>query len=247
MATKIFLVTVLLTVLCASEARAECNIGDSKIEEAILNKPELRDPANRQLVLDLRSLRDSAYVLWSYGRIEDCERLMGNIRELVASPSMGTLGGSDEDEADFQYAAREPLVRRGVIRGNRKDRGAKPLLRIDEMAPGLRGDEIIGAEVRTSDDKIVGEVRNIVLGTKDRRDYVIVASGGFFVPGKDSIVVPMRFLRVSQERQTFYLPITETAVKKVPLMPDREYGWLADEAWRRGNDALFSAAPKLDQ
>src|SRR5215210_6747900 len=135
---NVLLATVVLTALCASEALAECDIADSKIEEAILQKPEFRDPANRQMVRDLRSLRDSAFVLWSYGRIEDCERLMGNIRELVASPSMGSLGGSDEDEADLQVAAREPLVRRGGnIRGDRKDKGATPLVRIDEMAPGL--------------------------------------------------------------------------------------------------------------
>jgi hypothetical protein len=239
---------VLATAVCATEARAECNIADSKIEEAILQKPEFRDPANRQMVRDLRSLRDSAFVLWSYGRIEDCERLMGNIRELVASPAMGNLGGSDEDEVTDQDMAREPLVRSGgATLGRRADPNASPLIQINEMAPGLRADEIIGAEVRTADDKIVGEVRNIVFGTKDRRDYAIVASGGFFVPGKDSIVVPIRFLRVSQERETFFLPITEVQVKAVPLMPDRDYDWLADEAWRKKNDALFSEAPLPNQ
>jgi hypothetical protein len=63
------------------------------------------------------------------------------------------------------------------------------------------------------------------------------------VPGKDSIVVPIRFLRVSQERETFYLPITEAQVRAVPLMPDRDYDWLSDEAWRTKNDVLFSEAP----
>ncbi len=183
--TKILCAVVVSIGLSGSETWADCNISDSKIEEAILQKPEFLDPNNRQMVRDLRSLRDSAFVLWSYGRIEDCERLMGNIRELVASPSMGSLGGSDEDEVEQQDIAREPLVRRGgATLGRRGDANAKPLIRIDEMAPGLRADEIIGAEVRTSDDKIVGEVRNIVFGTKDRRDYAIVASGGFFVPGK---------------------------------------------------------------
>ena len=57
-------------------------------------------------------------------------------------------------------------------------------MNIDELAPGLRADQIIGMEVRSSDDKIVGEVRNIVFGTKDRRDYAIVASGGFFTPAR---------------------------------------------------------------
>jgi PRC-barrel domain protein len=120
------------------------------------------------------------------------------------------------------------------------ERNAKPLVSIDELAPGLRADQIIGAEVRSSDDKIVGEVRNIVFGTKDRRDYAVVASGGFFTPGKDSIVVPIRSLKVSQERDSFFLPIPHEAVKSVPLMPDQDYKWLSDEAWRSRNDALFA-------
>jgi hypothetical protein len=192
------------------------------------------------MVRDLRHLRDSAFILWSYGRHDDCERLLANIRELVSSPSMGNLGDSDEDEAEQQFAAREPLVQRGgATLGHRHEEGAKPLISIDEMAPGLRADEIIGAEVRSSDDKIVGEVRNVVFGTKDRRDYAIVASGGFFVPGRDSIVVPIRNLKVSQERESFYLPIPEAEVKGVPLMPDQDYTWLSDEAWRTRNDAFF--------
>ena len=93
--------------------------------------------------------------------------------------------------------------------------------------------------MRSSDDKIVGEVRNIVFGTKDRRDYAIVASGGFFTPGKESIVVPMAALKVSQKRDSFFLPILEVQVKTVPLMPDQRYDWLSDQAWRTRNDAFF--------
>ncbi|MGQ7794565.1 PRC-barrel domain-containing protein, partial [Faunimonas sp. B44] len=207
----------LLTAVGAAPAMAECNISDAKLEEAILHKPELRDPANRQMVRDLRSLRDSALILWSYGRHADCDRLIASIRELVTSPSIGGLGDNDEDEADQQFAAREPMVQRGgAALGRRDDKGAKPLVNINEMVPGLRADEIIGAEVRSSDDRIIGEVRNIVFGTKDRRDYAIVASGGFFIPGKDSIVVPIPVLRVSEERESFYLPLTEAQVKAVP-------------------------------
>ncbi len=231
----------LLSAIGTTSAKAECNISDAKLEEAILNKPELRESANRQMVRDLRRLRDSAFILWSYGRHEDCNRLLASIRELVSSPSMGSLGDSDEDEADQQFAAREPMVQRGgAVIGRRDDAGAQPLVSINEMAPGLRADEIIGAEVRSSDDRIIGEVRNIVFGTKDRRDYAIVASGGFFIPGKDSIVVPIPVLTVSEERESFYLPITEAEVKTVPLMPDQDYEWLSDETWRGRNDALFA-------
>jgi hypothetical protein len=235
----LLLTVALLGVVGVTPALADCQIADAKLEEAILQKPELRGRANRQTVRDLRTLRDAAFTLWSYGRHDDCERLLGNIRELISGPAIGSLGGNDEEEANKQFAAREPKVQRGAVAGHRADKEAKPLISINELAPGLRADEIIGAEVRSSDDKIVGEVRNVVFGTKDRRDYAIVASGGFFTPGKDSIVVPIRFLKVSQERDSFFLPLAEAKVKSVPLMPDQDYKWLSDDAWRTRNDALF--------
>jgi hypothetical protein len=193
--------TIIAALLCVAgidRAYAECQIADAKLEEAILNKPQLRGIANRQAVRDLRSLRDAAFTLQSYGRHGDCERLLANIRELIAGPVMSSLGDNDEESADKQNTAREPKVRPGAQQGVRDKKGAKPLVKIDELAPGLRADEIIGAEVRSSDDKIVGEVRNIVFGTKDGRDYAIVASGGFFTTGKSSIVVPIQSLQVSQ-------------------------------------------------
>lgn len=163
----ILLAGALAGTLVVSPAMADCQIADAKLEEAILEKPELRGPINRQKVRDLRTLRDAAFTLWSYGRYEDCQRLVANIRELVFAPSMGNLGGNDEEEAEKQIASREPKVQRGAVLGHRHEKGAKPLIGIDELAPGLRADEIIGAEVRSSDDKIVGEVRNVVFGTKD--------------------------------------------------------------------------------
>ena len=219
---------------------ADCQIADAKLEEAILKSPNLHGVINGPAVRDLRSLRDAALILRSYGRHEDCERLLANIRELISGPPMGSLGDNDEDEAEKQSAAGEPIVQRGgQQRGRRDNKDAKPLVRIDELAPGLRADQILGVEVRSSDDKIVGEVRNIIFGTKDRRDYAIVASGGFFTPGKNSFVVPIRSLKVTQGRETFFLPISQQAVATVPLMPDQEYKWLSDTGWRTRNDAIF--------
>jgi len=240
---QILLTVTLFSTLGATPALADCQIADAKFEEAILQRPELRGKANRQTVRNLRNLRDAAITLWSYGRHDDRERLLGNIRELLAGPPMDSLGGNDEEDAEKQIGAREPKIQRGAVQVRRADKDAKPLVNIDELAPGLRADQIIGAEVRSADDKIVGEVRNVVFGTKDRRDYAIVASGGFFTPGKDSIVVPIRYLKVSQERDSFFLPMPEARVKTIPHMPDQDYKWLADEAWRTRNDALFNGRP----
>jgi hypothetical protein len=235
----IFVVVAIVGTFDSTESFADCQIADAKLEEAILQNPKLRGASNRQSVRDLRSLRDAAFTLRSYGRHDDCERLLSNIRELAAGPSMRTLGDNDEEEAEKQSAAREPKVQRGAALGRRDIKDAKPLIEIDELAPGLRADEMIGAEVRSSDDKIVGEVRNIVFATKDRRDYAIVASGGFFTTSKESYVVPIKSLKVSRERDAFFLPVLEANLKSVPLMPDQQYKWLSDETWRKRNDAVF--------
>jgi hypothetical protein len=231
-----------LLAISPSASWAACNISDAQLEEAVLENAELRAPQNRYLVHDLRALRDAAFLLWNYGLEEDCERLVGNIKQLIAAPDMGRLGTNDEDEADQQLAAGEPQWHRlGQIQGTRGEPGEEALVSINDLDPGLLASEIIGAEVRTSDDMIVGEVRNVVIGTKDRWDYVIVASDGFFVAGENSLVVPLRYLVIDQKRKSFFLRISNEQVKAVPLMPDQEYRWLADETWRATNDAIFQS------
>ena len=104
---KVILVAALMAMVSVTAARAECQIADAKLEEAIQQNPRFRGPANSQYVHDLRSLRDAAMTLRSYGRHEDCERLLANIRELIAGPPMGSLGGNDEEDAEKQMAASE--------------------------------------------------------------------------------------------------------------------------------------------
>src|SRR5215211_4118372 len=133
---KAIVMAAIIGTVGLSGAKAECEIADAKLEEAIAQNPRLRGPANSQSVRDLRSLRDAAFTLRSYGRHEDCERLLANIRELVAGPAMSSLGDNDEEEAEKQNAAREPKVRRGAALGTRDKKGAKPLMMIDELAPG---------------------------------------------------------------------------------------------------------------
>ena len=96
------------SVLATNVAIAECQIADAKLEEAILNKPQLRGVKNRQAVRDLRSLRDAALTLQSYGRHDDCERMLATIRELIAGPIMSSLGDNDEESAERQNETPTP-------------------------------------------------------------------------------------------------------------------------------------------
>src|SRR3954465_436442 len=130
--SRILFLAALIGSVAVTEAMAECEIADARLEEAVQNNPRLRGPANSQSVRDLRSLRDAAFTLRSYGRHEDCERLLANIRELIAGPPMGPLGDKDEEAADKQMADSEPKARRGASSGSRAKKGAKPLMKIDQ-------------------------------------------------------------------------------------------------------------------
>src|SRR3954466_2342131 len=138
---KAILLAACIGAVGFTAANAECEIGDAKLEEAIQKNPRLRGPANSQSVRDLRTLRDAAFMLRSYGRHEDCERLLGNIRELIAGPSMSSLGDNDEEEAEKQMDARDPKVQRGASQGTRDQKGAKPLIRIEKLDSGLPTDK----------------------------------------------------------------------------------------------------------
>src|SRR4051794_15916446 len=110
------LLPLLMLAGATSQGFAECQIADAKLEEAIRKRPEFHKPANRQTVRDLRSLRDAAFTLWSYGRQDECERLVATIRELVSGPPMNTLGGNDEDDAEAQLDAMQPQPARGAAK-----------------------------------------------------------------------------------------------------------------------------------
>jgi len=48
--------------------------------------------------------------------------------------------------------------------------------------------------------------------------------------------VPIPVLKVSEERESLYLPIIEAQAKAVPLMPDQDYEWLSE---RLGGAAMM--------
>lgn len=63
---KAVVMAALIGTVGITEARAECEIADAKLEEAIQQNPKLRGPANSQSVRDLRSLcRIHAPILWA--------------------------------------------------------------------------------------------------------------------------------------------------------------------------------------
>lgn len=104
------LLLTLPILVAAWPAHAACDVKDAKIEEAIAAKKELRDAENKQMVRDLRTLRDAAIVLDSYKHGAECERLVAIVKALIANPekSIEQSGDTDEEKAEEVEEAREP-------------------------------------------------------------------------------------------------------------------------------------------
>ena len=99
-------------LLAYANPAAACDVKGAKLEEAIADKSELREVANKQTVRDLRTLRDAAIVLDTYKYAAECERLMAIVAKLAADPDKTIERGSDtdEDKAEDMVQARKPKV-----------------------------------------------------------------------------------------------------------------------------------------
>ena len=100
----------LMVLAASSAAQAACDVAGAKLEEAIAARKQLREPANAQLVRDLRTLRDAAIVLDTYKHEPECERLLAILRTLTADPAktIEQSGDTDEEKAESIEETRTP-------------------------------------------------------------------------------------------------------------------------------------------
>jgi hypothetical protein len=106
---RTLLLALALTSATSITAHA-CDVKAAKLEEAIAAKSQLRETANKQAVRDLRTLRDAAIVLETYGYGSECERVVEIVRALAANPAKAIerSGDTDEEKAEELLETREP-------------------------------------------------------------------------------------------------------------------------------------------
>ena len=75
---------VAATFALYNPASASCRVTELKLEKAIPPHSELRQSANRQVVRDLRTLREAAIILDAKKHTAECRRLVAVVRDLVA-------------------------------------------------------------------------------------------------------------------------------------------------------------------
>ncbi|MBC7905773.1 MAG: PRC-barrel domain-containing protein [Rhodospirillaceae bacterium] len=104
--------------------------------------------------------------------------------------------------------------------------GSEPQLMIGRtitttmMAPVLaRSGQITGAEVRTQDGKVVGEVDQVMIDTSHGQvAYALLARGGFLGIGEDWVPVPLEALSWTPEQQTLTIAANEKQVNQIPVL-----------------------------
>lgn len=98
---------MLATTVAASAA---CDVAALKLEDAIAQKTELQNSANKQTVRDLRTLRDAAIVLQAYKYEPECERILAIVKTLTANPehAIEQSGDTDEEKAEEIEETRAP-------------------------------------------------------------------------------------------------------------------------------------------
>src|SRR3954466_9975677 len=71
----------------SSSAPAHCGLTDLALDQAISQKNELRRSENAQVVRDLRTLREAAFILDANQHTAECQRLVTVVREKKYDPA----------------------------------------------------------------------------------------------------------------------------------------------------------------
>jgi sporulation protein YlmC with PRC-barrel domain len=106
--------------------------------------------------------------------------------------------------------------------------GFSQSLRYDDYlkSEDLRASKLIGERVRNAAGDSLGEIEELVIGSRDGDDtLVIVSVGGFLDVGDKLVALPYEDLRVSPDGSTLYVDRTETQLKDAPAFT---YGADAD-------------------
>jgi hypothetical protein len=212
----------------AGLAAADCTIVDTEMETQLRDNPDARAGYSITLTRDVRNLRNAASTLQAYGKDDACQEVADAINDLVANPkeakrnisSGDTIMGWRAEPADHVYDEATALA---------------------EADGRMRANEVIGTDVRSSNNETVGEVSDIVFDPKGTPAYAVIAYGGFLGLGEDESAVPFGEMKVSEDGEVFYIAMTEEQLEKAPRFERGTFDWMQDEGWRKQNDEYFKS------
>lgn len=172
----------------------------------------------------LRALRGAAQVFAVQGDEENCQRILGEMRETF------------EEHQDLTgLAADDPEARTAWRRAHLAN--AKPVTEMDRL---MRADVVIGADLRTPEDEKLGEIEDVVLDPAERNiAYVLVSRGGFLGMGEDLVAVRWQDLRATSDHEIYVLDVPTAAFEEAPTVASRNFAQTASQSWREQMDRFW--------
>ncbi|MEW5422994.1 hypothetical protein HNS03_13840 [Amorphus sp. 3PC139-8] len=241
----------------------DCQVVNQQIEQQMAANPEMRSEYSGQVMRDLRQLRDAAQTLQSYGKTEACQSLAEAMHEITQNPEQPQTGQQQASADNRQATGNQQSMSGSTTSGNTVDQSAASAPQpenqqagtsgrdgqqgfanaqaVSDMQGRLRAETILGSDVRGRDENSIGEVDELVLGNDGRPTYAVVTYGGFLGLGEEASAVPFKMLRVSQNNDVYYLPMTESELENAPRFEQGSFDWTEDEQWRSKNDQYFSS------
>jgi sporulation protein YlmC with PRC-barrel domain len=212
-------------IMAAAPAWADCTADLHDYDQTVTADNEYRVAMSSQMRGDLRQLRDSAFLLQRAGQEEACQEVVAAIKDMVENPEKT----AEEVPAYEDWNAQE--IER-----------LKSAQSLDQLAGRMRAEEIIGSDIRNLKNEDLGEIDDILLATDENEtSYAIVSHGGFLGLGEKQIAVPMRNLKVTEDKDVFVLDVTEEQLDNAPGFERGKFDEISDDAWRNKNDEYFGS------
>jgi uncharacterized protein YjbJ (UPF0337 family)/sporulation protein YlmC with PRC-barrel domain len=102
----------------------------------------------------------------------------------------------------------------------------------------LRASDIIGRDVRNSQNEEVGEVDDLIISPKDNVVQAVIAVGGVLGIGEKLVAVPYEDLRVGAKGQDVYYDVTKDQLKSMQEFKYREGERRGTEIWTTESKAV---------
>lgn len=214
----------------------QCQVINQQIEQQMASNPDMRAQYKGEVMRDLRSLRDAAQTLAAYGQTEACQGLADAIHAITQNPQRNqTMRGNQQQAANqARTQQRSGQAMRGLPTYGQAQK-------VTDMQGQLRAENILGSDVRGTDDESIGEIDDVVLASDGRPTYAVVTYGGFLGLGEEASAVPFKMLRVSQNDDVYYLPLTEADLEEAPRFERGNFEWTENDQWRAQNDGYFES------
>jgi len=172
----------------------------------------------------MQVLRDAAGVYALAGDEKACQMVLASMREI--NEAHDELVGFETDDPEARTAWRRAHLAKAV-----------PVTEMDRL---MRADVIIGVELRTADDTMLGEIKDVLLDPQRQTiAYVLASRGGFWGLGEELIAVRWTDLRATDDHEIYVLDASSEAFAAAPKVERQNFAESFGEDWRNRLDQYW--------